>query len=268
VNGELTALARTKINDVRAPALGDCVSEDISPEDRLLNRSAVLFAVVTPITSTACPPAAPIRAASISDYLPLVLCVENLFPTYSPREILSLLRQFYYGSARWSAHIAAQWDQIIPCGLSLPDPRPVMGAVLVDSLVHSQEVEGVDIGHVFTGLEAMVCPEVSVTPRINPPRTPEIAPDVPTIEVRMPNEFLATWGGDIGAAAEERAAEAIQGRTVPPWSCYVGGPAGGSCPSGSLQASSADLQGDVDAFAIRAGLAGPALPPSCSRFHP
>ena len=256
VNGELTALARTKINNVRAPAMGDCVSEEISPEDRLLNRSAVLVAVVGPITSPACPPAAPIRAASISDYLPLVLCVENLFPAYSPREILSLLRQFYYGSPRWSAHPAAQWDQIITCGLSLPDPRPVMGAVLVDSLTDSQEVAGVDIGHVFAGLEAMVCPEVSVTPRINPPRMPEITPDVPTIEVEMPNEFLATWGGDIGAAAEERANVAIQGRTVPPWSCYIGGPAGGNCPSGSLQASSADLQGDVDAFAIRAGLAG------------
>lgn len=256
VLGQCSPTARQHVLATRALPLEDCVGDDLSEEDRALNRSVVLVAAVPPVTAPGCPPQAPIRAASISDYLSLVMCVEQRFPGYSPREMLSLLRQFYYGSAPWSNQGPPQWDQIIPCGLRLPDPRPVMGNALVQSLRQSQEVEGIDVGHVFTGLEAMVCPATSVTPRINPPHTPGWFPDVPTIEVRMTNEILATWGGDIGAAAEEQASAAIDNPPASPWSCYFGGPAGGSCPRGSLQASHADLEGDIDAFAIRAGLAG------------
>jgi hypothetical protein len=147
--------------------------------------------------------------------------------------MLSMLRQAYYGSGHWG--------EVIPCGTL--GGATALGMLrgghraLYDSLIASKVVAGVDLGHVFTGLEAMVCP------------SPEVEIEVfgPNPIVAMPNEEFATWGGDLGSAAASRTHDEADRGLRRGWTHYFG-------TAGSM-ASYEDLRGDIDAFVIRAGLA-------------
>lgn len=242
---QLPSSARAKVDAAHGAPTGDCVSDDATEADRALNRSAVFIQTVEnidfpdePVTAPTCPPTVATTAGSIGDYLSLVLCAESLFPSFSPREMLSLLRQLYYGNEAWSRTRTRFWENVIPCGLSLADPRPTLGAPLFDSLRRSQVVAGVDIGHVFTGLEAMVCPSASV----------ELETPGPNAMVAISNEAFATWGGDLGSAAARKVHDEVDLSTINPWSTYFG--------TAGSPASHEDLEGDIDSFAIRAGLSG------------
>jgi hypothetical protein len=191
-----------------------------------------------------------LTAATIDEYVHLLECVERAFPSLSPRDVLSLVRQIYYGAEPWSATQTSRWRDVITCGLTLPDPRAALGKTY-DALRASQalRVPGLpetDVGHVFTGLEAMVCPATSVA-------------FIPVLgNTRMSNEEVATWGGDIGSAAAARVRdEQDRGLAPKPWSAYIGGSGG---PAGA-----ADLRGDIDPFAIRAALTGSACSSSAMR---
>ncbi len=207
-------------------------------------RSVVILQTVPTVIEVGCPPAFS-QASTLDEYLELVVCAEQAMPGTSPRDMLSLLRQIYYGARSWSNKPNPVWDQIIPCGnKSLPDPRPVLGP-LYDKLLNSQVVAGTDIGHVYTGLEAMFCPAASF----------DITVVIKGItfhpKVNDPNEEFATWGGDLGSAVAQKVWDEKQlGLPPKPYSKYIGG-------AGTL-ASDEDLGGDIDAYAIRKGLTGAA----------
>jgi len=201
-------------------------------------RRSVVVETITPKPKITCDK--PVLATTFDEYVGLVRCAELTFPSSSPREMLSLLRQIYYGHESWTKRSGRNiyWKDVIPCGLSIPNPEPTLGSSLFNALRNSQVVNGIDIGHVFTGLEAMVCPKTSV--ELNP-----------IIVVKMPNEEFATWGGDLGSAAAQKVFdEQDQGLTTQPWSNYFLGR--------NTAASNEDLEGDIDGYIIRKGLLGTA----------
>ncbi len=138
-----------------------------------------------------------------------------------------------------------KWDNVIPCSPDIGDPASRLGTNLYNALRNSSEVGGVDVGHVFTGLEAMTCP----------------SSEVPffggLLVVDMSNEEFATWGGDLGAAVAAYVACPQLG---------AGAATNGSCgkKTGSqplsfyigVHASPQDLEGDIDSFVMRANLMG------------
>lgn len=215
----------------------------------------------TVITAVPCPPTAAITARTMDDYLELLVCAEARM-NRSPREMLALFRQLYYGKA-WSNSKASQWAQVIPCSPDIGDPRSALGAPLFESLQKSQSVGDTDVGHVFTGLEAMTCPSASVTPKPSPSAgfvTKGLAGAASLLgatTVHTANEDFATWSGDLGSAVAARTG------------CIALGPkAKSSADCGHRDAnqtlefylrhlaSDADLRGDIDPFVQRAQLLG------------
>lgn len=194
------------------------------------NRSA-------PVTQTVNLCAPDIPAATGAEYAGLVECVEKALPTESPRQILSTMRQLYFGSQTWSLRRDPNWDRIIPCGIQVPDPRPSISSKLYSALVAANSSTNVgDVSHLFTGLEALQCPLQTVT------FIPTVA-GVPFAwwKINMPNFLIATWGGDIGSAAGLKAFDEVQGNPRP-WSVYFG-------PNG-IRASFNDLNGDLDSLVL------------------
>lgn len=214
-----------------------------TPGGREDRRSVVLHVrTVAPATpANPCAPGVlPNPATSIDEYVQLVRCAEQAFPSHTPRQMLSLLRQFYYGNQAWSRTRLRFWENVIPCGLSLADPRPGLGPDLTSTLRASQVVAGVDMGHVFTGLEAMVCPSSTV----------ELETPGPNVIVSMSNEEFATWGGDLGSAAARKTHDEVDLGITRPWTNYFG--------TAGTPASHEDLEGDIDSYVIRKGLSGTA----------
>jgi hypothetical protein len=104
----------------------------------------------------------------------------------------------------------------------------------MEALKASNTAEGVDLGHVLTGIDAMMQPG-NVTYGITH---------------NLPNEAWATWAGDVGAAAAEWGVDLAYGIPRGDAQVYM-----------HRQAGDEDLTGDLDSFALRAGLnasAGPA----------
>lgn len=237
--------ARRRSTSHGAPSI-NYVNDNSTRENRARNRSALIEFrqeysfrdenVRAPICSSL------MRANSINDYIYLVVCLESALPSYSPRQILSLLRQLYYSDASFTScrgRGCRFFSDVITCGISMPDPRPVIGMNLYNALVDSKVVDGIDFGHIFTGLEAMVCPRSSV--ELNVPG--------PNWTVPISNESFATWGGDLGSAVAEKINDELdRGLSTQAWSRYFLTP-------GSL-ASREDLLGDIDSYGIRTGLTG------------
>ena len=176
----------------------------------------------------------PRKAANLAEYAFLVACVEaHLAATHGPVDILRTLRETYYGGSRFDA--AACGDREFATVAGLGTTAPALLRALRDSKVTS----GVDVGHLFTGLEAMLCPRLTTSPAWY-------------ATVDMSNEDFLTWGGDIGSAAAGRVSGYNDSgwvfKTEPPWSRYFLTP-------GSL-ASEEDMLGDIDAFVWRANLKG------------
>ena len=183
-----------------------------------------------------------VAATTINDYVNLVTCLEKALSYYTPRQILSLLRQLYYSDQSWSkcsGNGCKFWSDVIPCGLPVADPQPGIGANLYNALINSQVVAGVDMGHVFTGLESMVCPTSNV--ELNVPG--------PNWTTNVSNEEFSTWAGDLGSAVAGKAHDEFDEDMGPqPWSNYFDTP--------NTLASSEDLTGDIDSYVMRVNLAG------------
>jgi hypothetical protein len=89
-----------------------------------------------------------------------------------------------------------------------------------------------DVGHIFTGLDAMLAPAPATVPGL--------------LTYNMSNVEWVTWAGDVGSAAAEWAFGAVAGKwdgaRLDELFNHFAGPA--------------DLVGDLDSFAIRVGLGG------------
>ncbi len=243
VLGLLSAPAKLKIDSAAGALPADCITANENETNRKFNRAVVfrrtVQSVVFPpdVVQGDCKPASPAAVSTLSDYVGLLRCAEKTMGL-SSREMLAVFRQIYYGKA-WSVSTTSLWDRVIPCSPHVGDPRPKLGPNLVGALQASQEIQGVDVGHVFTGLESMTCPKPKVWP------------------VNMTNEDFATWGGDLGAAAAAHAAcprlgaaaatEDDCGKSAAPhpFEFYY-----------DLSAPPQDLEGDIDAFVMRANELG------------
>jgi outer membrane protein OmpA-like peptidoglycan-associated protein len=202
-----------------------------------------------------CPPTSGNGVKTIGEYIELIRCAEAK-TGLDPRKMLALLRQMYYGKP-WSATAKdPNWDSVIPCSPDIGDPKDKLGQPLFDALHSTVTIEGMDLGHIFAGLEAMTCPAPSVTLEKS-----KFGVGI-KLTVDLSNESFATWGGDIGSVAgvfvacwmmtnEERATkgkdkchqgsmpESLEQYFVKPWA-----------------APPADLEGDIAPFVIRAAERG------------
>jgi hypothetical protein len=164
--------------------------------------------------------------------------------------MLAMLRQMYYGKT-WSATDPSPlWDFVIPCSPDLGNPKEKLGDNLYEALHSSDTVEGTDLGHVFTGLEAMTCPSSSVTIE-----KLKLGTGI-KLTVDLSNESFATWGGDLGASAGAMVAcwmMTNEERAKQPTQCHQGDqPQGLTYYFLKLQAPPHDLEGDIAPFVMRA----------------
>lgn len=205
------------------------------------------------------------RATTFDQYLFLVTCLEERLGLTSPANnltMLSLLRQLYYGTVEWPGvptpadpneprrSVNPLWGRVIPDMPWSPgtDPTPRAGRQLIEALSLSQEitapaaaggggVERSDIGHLLTGMDAMLNPQ---------------QPPLPLITQTLINEEWATWAGDVGNAAASWALDQHYRTPRGDFDFYF-----------REVAYEADLVGDLDSFAFRTGLrsgvAAPAL---------
>ena len=237
----LAPSARARVTSRGMAPLGTYVNDNATVQNRARNRSVVVRftqeMTFPPENVPASNCNAPSPAASLADYIALVRCAERVMRN-TPTQMLSLLRQIYYGAEPWSRTGPRAWLQVIPCGLHVADPRPRLGMPLFNALQASQVVGGIDMGHILTGLEAMACP----TPTV------EIEVTGPNPVVGMPNEEFATWGGDLGSAAAARTYDDVIGGAANPWATYFG--------TAGAMASFEDLRGDIDAYVVRHALSG------------
>lgn len=174
------------------------------------------------------------RTSTMSGYVRAVQALEAAYPQYNPRQILAMLRQVYYGRP-WSTSPTEQWREVLPQSPDMPDPRSGGARGLYYALQQSTIIDGIDIGHVLTGMEAV----------LNPMQQVELEIPGPNYVVNMPNTEFATWGGDLGSAAGQACADQD---TQPP--------ARADRDYFQDLASDADLLGDIDAFVMQRGARG------------
>jgi outer membrane protein OmpA-like peptidoglycan-associated protein len=183
----------------------------------------------------------PTRASSLDEYMFLVRCAEGRLgltaATDAPRAV-SVLRQLYFGSGTWSVSSNSVWDSVITGRPWSPgtSPEAALGTHLFNALRSSQVVEGRDVGHLLTGLDAMLNPgevHLALGSRV-------------TLATGLANEEWATWAGDAGSAAAEFAvdtyARTLHGTMADYFNVRFADPD--------------DLMGNLDAWALRAGLTG------------
>jgi hypothetical protein len=248
-HGALSSAAQAKVTSVGGASLTDCVAANDTETNRGFNRSAVFERTQLnfegqQVQSMGCPPRTGAAATSLADYVALVRCAESR-TGFNPRQMLAMLRQLYYGKPWSFTSRTSNWDNVIPCSLDLGDPAARLGQNLFQALGNSAEVGGVDMGHIFTGLEAMVCPR----------RTVDFYIGLATVST--PNEDFATWAGDLGAAVAATLACPLIGAGAASRSDC--GRRAGRQPLTFYLAEHAppqDLEGDIDPYVIRASEAG------------
>jgi hypothetical protein len=252
VSATLPAAVRAQIDRAAGAPLTDCVASNDSEANRAFNRSVVFRRTASEVTfgdevvtARTCPPATGAAARTLDEYISLVACAEQT-TGLPPHSMLALLRQLYYGKNWSTVSTTDKWDNVIPCSPNLGDPRTGrLNRNLYNALAAQDEIAGVDVGHVFTGLEAATCP------------APEVDFYLGLADVGMSNVAFATWGGDLGAAvAAHQACPAMGPRAATEDDC---GRRVGAQPLSfywHVSASDQDLEGDIDAYVIRAGLLG------------
>ncbi|MBC8289034.1 MAG: DUF4157 domain-containing protein, partial [Planctomycetes bacterium] len=144
------------------------LGEDSSMSTRPLNRRVVICP--TPqIQNITMPPleirgdgmncAAPRKAKNLTQYAALVRCLEqHLASTHGPVDILKTLREIYYGGSKFDSAACGDRESATVAALkkrALP---------LYTALKVSKVTAGVDVGHIFTGLEGMLCPRTKTSP--------------------------------------------------------------------------------------------------------
>jgi hypothetical protein len=248
----LSPSARKRVRTCHPAPEGTYVAENTTAEGRARNRSVVIRfeknlnmeaereqLAVGPVP---CEDVAK-EKKTFHEYVRLLQCLEAQFPQYTPRQMLSLIRQRYYGTEKWSCTRDKNWQDVIPCGLKLDDPWSARTRPLLEGLCKrdnkGQIVEGVDIGHVLTGLEAMICPQDKITFHV------PVVGELPTDVV---NEEFATWVGDLASAVAQKVFDEIETNTKRGWDAYFLKP--------NTLAPESDLLGDVDSYAMRHGLTG------------
>jgi outer membrane protein OmpA-like peptidoglycan-associated protein len=187
------------------------------------------------------------RANNLDEFIFLVRCLETrlgLTAASDAPRALSVLRQIYYGGATWTraGNRNPVWNMVIPTRpwASGTDPTPLLGASLMTALQNSQVVEGTDVGHLLTGVDAMMNPQPVA-----------VSAGRFSYVTGLANEEWATWAGDVGSAAAEWAISSFR--------------AGNRADVGTFFqsfASSSDLQGNIDSFAMRAGFNLGSTPPA------
>ncbi len=235
------------------------VTANNTPEGRSRNRSVALY-LGAPKTLD-CPPLSNAPANTLDDYIDLIRCAERI-SGYTPPQMLTMLRQMYYGKS-WSATSQTDmWDKVIPCSPNIGKPKTMLGPKLFGALWSSATVQGVDVGHIFTGLEAMTCPKSSVT----------VSTSLPLGTVKMENEAFATWGGDVAAAAAAMVAcwnmdDAERANSLDCGNEPI--PQGLPFYFIAVQTTPEDLEGDIDSFLMRAAENGiPCAGSAMQTFNP
>lgn len=186
---------------------------------------------------------APSKVDSFKDYIELVACLECR-SQLGAREVLSLLRLLYYDSMMWSTVIPCTSERAHEAFARLRgDDDQVLAA-----LRRSKEVEGVDLGHVFTGLEAMCCPIPSVSNAI--------AHGV--LEASQVGGAGAAAGGGLAALIAAGLVPDISNETWVTWAGDLGSQVAEHPfqPTLISNAKVEDMRGDLDPFIIRAELLG------------
>jgi outer membrane protein OmpA-like peptidoglycan-associated protein len=223
---------------------GHYLDTNATVEGRARNRAVRLsFQSLHPQSQDPCD--AITQAANMDEYLFLIRCVENRLNLTRPADattVLSLVRQIYYGNTGWSSSRSVVWNFVIPQRPWSPgtDPRPQLRIPLFNALRNSQVVEGRDVGHLFTGLDAMLHPQ-----------NVELTRGIFTYVTSLPNEEWATWAGDVGSA--------VANFTID--SYYQTMRYSGARDYFDFYANPEDLYGNIDAFALRAA-ANPGGTPS------
>ncbi|HEY0184349.1 MAG TPA: DUF4157 domain-containing protein [Rhodopila sp.] len=221
------------------------IDTNAAPEGRARNRAVrISFTSVPPRGTDPCDMLS--RAANIDEYIFLVHCLETRLKLTAPADApkaLSALRQIYFGTAAWSLKPHSVWGAVIESPAWSPgaDPTPQLGPSLMAALKASDVIGPVDVSHLMTGLEAMMNPH-------NVERLPGLI-----TATTVPNEEWATWAGDVGSAAAEWVVDTAF-----------------TAPATPLRqkdyftrfAGDDDLRGDLDAFAMRAGLSTGGAPSS------
>jgi outer membrane protein OmpA-like peptidoglycan-associated protein len=231
------ARSRLFVSEPAAPA--EYVDTNDTSEGRARNRAVKLVYLSTSPKED--PGVVVPQAQSFDEYVYLVRSLERKLKLTAPSDVptaLSVVRQIYYGSAPWSRFTTPFWHGVITARPWSPgsDPTPALGAALMSALKASKEVEGTEISHVLTGLDAMMKPGKVAFPAV---LTPELR-----------NEAAATWAGDLASAARAWVMQRLMlsyDKTAEDFFDEL--------------ASTADLLGDIDSFAIRVGL-DPAQPRS------
>ena len=199
----------------------------------------------TVVVVTLCPSEERHPATSYNDYARLLWCVEGAVPEYSPRMILSLMRQLYYGVEIWSLHQNDHWREVIKCSAKFDNIQQLLDNPSLKTLKKSQEVKddgaGVttDMSHVLRGLEAMTC--LMDTVDISTALTAHMI----DYTVEVSNEEFVTWVGDLGWAVAQKAVDDLAYAKNLQWEAYFGE---------GKPATFAALEGDIDSYAIRQAL--------------
>lgn len=192
------------------------------------------------------------RATNGREFASLVRCVEETFPQFSPRHVLSFMRQFYYGKP-WSRRKDPLWRHIIPCQIDFQgDPSVALASKLKAALTDTGNGgDPYDYGHLFPVLEAAQCPSETTT----------FQKAGVSVEVDMPNYLLAGWPGDLASAVGFKVQKEIVGGITLPWA-YVFGDTG-------IRAGYSDLRADIDAHVLAVNMSSRlcGFPPSPSNFH-
>ena len=187
------------------------------------------------------------KATNIDQFIFLVSCLEKRLGLTSAADApktLSLLRQLYFGNATWSTarNRSRIWDEIITSHPWAPgnDPTPKLGAKLLSALQDSKDIKfdskssiGIDISHLLTGLDAMMNPQ-----------NPSIHAAGPIyVQTNVLNHALSTWAGDVASAATNYTVCVDFLKFSASYADFF-----------KDLAEDADLEGDIDAYAVWAAL--------------
>jgi outer membrane protein OmpA-like peptidoglycan-associated protein len=213
-------------------------------ENRARNRMALIALIHSRTDSCDGLP----KATNIDQFIFLVSCLEKrlgLTNAADAPKTLSVLRQLYFGNAAWSTarNRSKIWGEIITSQPWAPgnDPTPKLGAKLLSALQDSKDIKfdssassiGIDISHLLTGLDAMMNPQ-----------NPSIHAAGPIyVQTNVLNHALATWAGDVASAATNYTICVDFLKFSASYDDFF-----------KDLAEDADLEGDIDAYAVWAAL--------------
>lgn len=175
------------------------------------------------------------RAGTMQAYVELVREAERRLIVAghaTPDDRIRMLSGLYYGTP-WSVDHDVEGSDVRDRGFQVytaragagDDPRPVLGESLFRALKASQDVGGVDVGHVIVGINA----RASVSSRA-----------IPVPGHGATGLELVTWVGDLGGATARLAADRVRNPRATPNRYFQGTDYG----------SRSNLEGDIAAYLV------------------